>query len=84
LFRTDRVLPSNTPDEWDLAEIFAYAIAYGIYLAIGTIVFYIMIVNTTFCSDKLGLRNITDAADPQLKMVIYLQVAQISQALVRL
>lgn len=25
----DRVLPSNTPDTRDLAEIFAYAIAYG-------------------------------------------------------
>lgn len=33
----DRVLPSMTPDEWNLAEIFAYAIAYGIFLAIGTI-----------------------------------------------
>ena len=28
----DRVLPSMTPDSWDLAEIFAYAIAYGLYL----------------------------------------------------
>jgi H+-transporting ATPase len=32
----DRVLPSMTPDSWDLAEIFAYAVAYGIYLTAST------------------------------------------------
>ena len=35
----DRVLPSNTPDSWDLAEIFAYAVAYGLYLTLSTYVF---------------------------------------------
>ena len=32
----DRVLPSMTPDAWDLAEIFSYAIAYGLYLTAST------------------------------------------------
>ena len=32
----DRVLPSTTPDSWNLAEIFAYAIAYGLYLTAST------------------------------------------------
>jgi H+-transporting ATPase len=32
----DRVLPSNTPDSWDLAEIFSYAVAYGLYLTLST------------------------------------------------
>ena len=32
----DRVLPSNTPDSWNLAEIFAYALAYGFYLTLST------------------------------------------------
>ena len=32
----DRVLPSMTPDAWDLTEIFAYAIAYGLYLTAST------------------------------------------------
>lgn len=32
----DRVLPSSTPDSWDLAEIFAYAVAYGLYLTAST------------------------------------------------
>lgn len=32
----DRVLPSSTPDTWDLAEIFSLAIAYGLYLTAST------------------------------------------------
>jgi H+-transporting ATPase len=32
----DRVLPSMTPDAWDLAEIFSYAVAYGLYLTAST------------------------------------------------
>jgi H+-transporting ATPase len=32
----DRVLPSNTPDSWDLAEIFSYAVAYGLFLTLST------------------------------------------------
>jgi len=30
----DRVLPSMIPDKWDLAEIFSYAVAYGLYLTL--------------------------------------------------
>jgi H+-transporting ATPase len=78
----DRVLPSSTPDSWDLGEIFAYAVAYGVWLAIGTIAFYLVIVQTTFFSDKFGVNNIVDANDYELHMIIYLQVAQISQALI--
>ncbi len=78
----DRVLPSNTPDSWDLGEIFAYAVAYGLYLALGTIAFYLVIVNTTFFTDKFGVSNITEPNDYELHMIIYLQVAQISQALI--
>jgi H+-transporting ATPase len=32
----DRVLPSATPDSWDLGEIFAYAVAYGLWLTLST------------------------------------------------
>ena len=28
----DLMLPSSQPDSWDLAEIFAYTVAYGLYL----------------------------------------------------
>ena len=32
----DHVLPYMTPDSWDLAEIYLYAFAYGIYLTAST------------------------------------------------
>ncbi|GAA5915572.1 hypothetical protein JCM8208_002435 [Rhodotorula glutinis] len=78
----DRVLPSATPDSWDLGEIFTFAFAYGLYLAAGTIAFYCVIIYTTFFSDKFGVTNITEPNDFELHMIIYLQVAQISQALI--
>lgn len=81
----DRVLPSMTPDSWDLSEIFAYAIAYGLYLSASTIALVNIIIETTFFQDKFGLTLPSSpviANDPQLHMIIYLQVAIISQALI--
>jgi H+-transporting ATPase len=78
----DRVLPSSTPDHWDLGEIFAQAIAYGIYLAAETIIFYVVIVYSDFFENKFGVDPLKEVNDPKLHMVIYLQVAQISQALI--
>ncbi|KAJ6514220.1 hypothetical protein C8R47DRAFT_1090641 [Mycena vitilis] len=82
----DRVLPSNTPDSWDLAEIFSYAVAYGLYLTVSTVAFVIIILETTFFQDKFGVSLATASPvshnDPQLHMVVYLQVAIISQALI--
>ncbi|BGP58651.1 hypothetical protein JCM8202_006372 [Rhodotorula sphaerocarpa] len=78
----DRVLPSNTPDSWDLGEIFTFAFAYGLYLAAGTIAFYCVIIYTTFFEDRFGVEAIKNANSFRLHMIIYLQVAQISQALI--
>jgi H+-transporting ATPase len=83
----DRVLPSPTPDSWDLAEIFAYAVAYGLYLTLSTIALVIIILETTFFQDKFGVSlenrpNVPLANDRMLHMIIYLQVAIISQALI--
>ncbi|KAF8888619.1 hypothetical protein BD779DRAFT_452595 [Infundibulicybe gibba] len=81
----DRVLPSMTPDSWDLAEIFSYAVAYGLYLTVSTIILVVVILETTFFQDKFHVSLETfpvQANDPQLHMVIYLQVAIISQALI--
>ncbi|KAJ6515291.1 hypothetical protein C8R45DRAFT_810677 [Mycena sanguinolenta] len=81
----DRVLPSNTPDSWDLAEIFSYAIAYGLYLTMSTVSFVIIILETTFFQDKFGVSLGSFPVqhnDYQLHMVVYLQVAIISQALI--
>ncbi|KAF7964856.1 hypothetical protein HWV62_2109 [Athelia sp. TMB] len=35
----DRVLPSMTPDSWDLGKVFAYAVVYGFYLSASTFFF---------------------------------------------
>ncbi|KAJ7131664.1 HAD-like domain-containing protein [Mycena crocata] len=73
----DHVLPSSTPDRWDLAEIFSYAVVYGLYLNLSTVSFVVIILETTFFQDKFVEHN-----DYQLHMVVYLQVAIISQALI--
>ncbi|KAF8631761.1 hypothetical protein AX15_002200 [Amanita polypyramis BW_CC] len=81
----DRVLPSNTPDSWDLAEIFSYAVAYGLYLTASTIALVAIILRTDFFQRKFGVSLETfppKANDRQLHMIIYLQVAIISQALI--
>ncbi|CAH7677163.1 plasma-membrane proton-efflux P-type ATPase [Phakopsora pachyrhizi] len=78
----DRVLPSTEPDHWDLAEIFTYAVAYGLHQALSTITLFYLIAKTTLLEDNFGLQPLKDVNDPQLHMVIYLQVAIISQALI--
>lgn len=83
----DRVLPSMTPDSWDLAEIFSYAIAYGLFLTLSTIALVTIILKTTFFYDKFGvsfdgLPKPATNNDHQLHMIVYLQVAIISQALI--
>jgi len=83
----DRVLPSMTPDAWDLAEIFSYAIAYGLYLTGSTVALVAIIMKTTFFYDKFGvtfngLPSPSSANDYQLHTIVYLQVAIISQALI--
>jgi H+-transporting ATPase len=81
----DRVLPSKTPDAWDLAEIFAYAVAYGLYLTVSTIILVVVILQSNFFENKFGVSLDSSPKtpnDPQLHMIIYLQVAIISQALI--
>ncbi|KAK4683590.1 H+-transporting ATPase, partial [Tremellales sp. Uapishka_1] len=78
----DRVLPSMTPDSWDLAEVFAYGIGYGLYLCASTIAFFAVIYQTTFFEDKFGVQAYKNVNDRGVHMVIYLQVAIISQALI--
>ncbi|KAG8850678.1 plasma membrane H+-ATPase [Tulasnella sp. 330] len=85
----DRVLPSNTPDSWDLAEIFAFAVAYGLYLTMSTIALVIIIIETDFFENKFGVflsnhqyGSRKEANDRELHTIIYLQVAVISQALI--
>ncbi|POW03580.1 hypothetical protein PSTT_10964 [Puccinia striiformis] len=69
----DRVLPNNEPDHWDLTEIFTYAVAYGLHLALSTIILFVVIVNSTFFEDKLQLVPLKDANDPQLHMLFFME-----------
>ena len=79
----DRVLPSTTPDSWDLAEVFAYGIGYGLYLTGSTIALYAVMRHTDFFESRFGVNPVgKDSNDPEAHMVIYLQVAIISQALI--
>lgn len=79
----DRVLPSTTPDSWDLAEVFAYGIGYGLYLTGSTIALYAVMRHTDFFESRFGVNPVgKESNDPQGHMVIYLQVAIISQALI--
>jgi len=83
----DRVLPSMTPDSWDLAEIFAFAVAYGLYLTLSTIILVIIILETNFFQDTFGVElenrpGVPLPNDRMLHMIVYLQVAIISQALI--
>lgn len=78
----DRVRPSPHPDQWNLFEIFCYAIVYGLYLAASTIAFFAVIYKTTFFNRKFGLQQFTDPNHGILHSVIYLQVSTISQALI--
>lgn len=50
----DRVLPSTTPDSWDLAEIFAYAVAYGLYLTLSTYVPFTISIPNQFLIPCVG------------------------------
>lgn len=44
----DRVKPSPRPDSWKLNEIFATGIVIGTYLALVTVLFYWVVIDTTF------------------------------------
>lgn len=83
----DRVLPSMTSDSWDLAEIFAFAVAYGLYFTLPAIILAIVILETTFFQDKFGADlehepGVPPANNRMLHMITHLQVAIISQALI--
>ncbi|CAH8322997.1 unnamed protein product [Eruca vesicaria subsp. sativa] len=77
----DRVKPSPTPDSWKLREIFATGVVLGSYLAIMTVVFFLLAHKTDFFSHVFGVRSIRDS-DHELMSALYLQVSIISQALI--
>jgi H+-transporting ATPase len=79
---TDRVKPSPYPDQWNLREIFTYAIFYGLYQAASTLAFAAVCFHTTFFHDKFGVELPEDVNDHIYHSIIYLQVSIFSQALI--
>ncbi|XP_042066053.1 plasma membrane ATPase-like [Salvia splendens] len=77
----DKVKPSPMPDSWKLREIFATGIVFGTYLAVMTVVFFWAVQESTFFTDKFGVRPIKDNYH-ELNSAIYLQVSIVSQALI--
>ncbi|CAF4146050.1 unnamed protein product [Adineta steineri] len=83
----DRVEPSPTPNEWRLKQVFISAIVYGLYLSASTVVFFAIVVDTSFFQDHFGVDTIEQTPDggyshQHLHAMIYLQVSSISQGLI--
>ncbi|XP_077215366.1 H[+]-ATPase 1 [Tasmannia lanceolata] len=77
----DRVKPSPMPDSWKLREIFATGVVLGSYLGLMTVLFFWIMHDTHFFSDKFGVRSLRGRED-ELMAALYLQVSIVSQALI--
>ncbi|WOL06428.1 plasma membrane ATPase isoform X2 [Canna indica] len=77
----DRVKASPLPDSWKLREIFATGVVLGAYMAIMTVVFFYLVHDTDFFTEKFGVRSLRDNVD-EMTAALYLQVSIISQALI--
>ncbi|XP_050366555.1 plasma membrane ATPase 4-like [Argentina anserina] len=77
----DRVKPSPMPDSWKLKEIFATGIVLGGYMALMTVVFFWLMIDTDFFPDKFGVHSIRNSP-AEMMAALYLQVSIISQALI--
>lgn len=77
----DRVKPSPQPDSWKLKEIFSTGIVLGGYMALMTVLFFWIMKDTDFFSDKFGVRSLRKN-DEEMMAALYLQVSIVSQALI--
>ncbi|KAL6285273.1 hypothetical protein ACE6H2_009663 [Prunus campanulata] len=77
----DRVKPSPKPDSWKLKEIFATGIVIGTYLALVTVLFYWVVVDTDFFETTFHVKDLSSNSE-EISSAVYLQVSIISQALI--
>ncbi|KAJ6925052.1 plasma membrane ATPase 4-like isoform X2 [Populus alba x Populus x berolinensis] len=77
----DRVKPSPQPDSWKLKEIFSTGIVLGGYMALMTVLFFWIMKDTDFFSDKFGVRSLRESNE-EMMAALYLQVSIVSQALI--
>eukprot|EP00026_Physarum_polycephalum_P000851 Phypoly_transcript_00852.p1 GENE.Phypoly_transcript_00852~~Phypoly_transcript_00852.p1 ORF type:complete len:1188 (+),score=342.28 Phypoly_transcript_00852:248-3565(+) len=73
----DRVKPAPLPDKWNFREIFLMAFLLGLWQVISTVVLFVIIKETNFFTDKIGLHPLNNN---QLRGFIYLQVSVSGQA----
>jgi H+-transporting ATPase len=66
------VKPAPLPDKWNFREIFLLAFLLGMWQVISTVTLFVIIKETTFFTDKIGLHHLTNS---QLRGLIYLQVS---------
>ncbi|KAF7374627.1 Plasma membrane ATPase [Mycena sanguinolenta] len=79
----DRVVPHTRPGQWIFTEIIINSTVYGLYLMLSTILFVQLTTKNHFQrAFGLSLTFAQPQHDNQLRMLIYLQVAQISHALI--
>lgn len=76
----DRVKPSPLPDSWKLKEIFATGVVLGTYLATMTVIFFWVMYDHQFFSEKFGVRPLR--TNNEYMAALYLQVSIVSQALI--
>ncbi|KAJ6507883.1 plasma membrane ATPase [Mycena vitilis] len=79
----ERAAPGTKPGRWNLTEIFSYSMAYGMFMALSTL-FFVLATEANFFQRHFGLTLSPSQPrhDNQANMLIFLQVAQISLALV--
>ncbi|KAK8496132.1 hypothetical protein V6N13_098144 [Hibiscus sabdariffa] len=70
----DRVKPSPLPDSWKLKEIFTTGVVLGAYMAIVSVIFFWLVQDTQFFTEKFGVKPINDNTY-ELTSALYLQVA---------
>lgn len=76
----DRVKPSPLPDSWKLKEIFATGVVLGTYLATMTVIFFWVMYDHLFFTEKFGVRPL--GTNDEYMAALYLQVSIVSQALI--
>jgi H+-transporting ATPase len=78
LFFRDKVKPAPLPDKWNFREIFMMAFLLGMWQVISTVTLFVIIKETNFFTDKIGLTRLNNN---QLRAFIYLQVSISGQVL---
>ncbi|KAF4387225.1 hypothetical protein F8388_008859 [Cannabis sativa] len=86
----DRVKPSPVPDSWKLSEIFATGVVLGAYLALMTVIFFLITYETNYFPKHFNVVSMykkdfsksDEVLQQRLASAVYLQVSTISQALI--